>query len=371
MPDLGAFREVQAKTPEPQTQTTTAAQAGVPGAKGKINPAKPVVEASAAPVSTNLAAATPNPLVAPEIAIAPPLLAQTAAISGAKDTVASPAASPKATGSQAAASAKHAPGAPVGTSSDPKSEPAEASAATAVEPDGLGSAANSHPNGAGLPQGAIGSDTLPSSFAKAMATELPSSASIFRDSAGTTSAALTKGEAAFQTMQPTGAAHALGGDPPQTLVATQNVLEVGITGGAHGWLRIRAELGQTGEVTASLVASNAGAADMLHKQLGALSAFLKSESVGVSSLAVTAPEKSGASASATYGNAASAGGGTNPGSQGRGHQDAARTLPQIAPGEAAPAEEGFNVWPINLAATASLAQGLRGTLTGGWLNVMA
>ena len=101
----------------------------------------------------------------------------------------------------------------------------------------------------------------------------------------------------------------VGAGDTRTLVATPNVLEVGITGGSHGWLRVRAELGHTGEVTASLVASNAASAETLHKSLGAITDYLKSESVGVSSLAVTTPEKSsGALAAATYD--ASAGGGT-------------------------------------------------------------
>jgi hypothetical protein len=86
---------------------------------------------------------------------------------------------------------------------------------------------------------------------------------------------------------------AVGLSEPRTLVASPNVLEVGITGGAHGWLRVRAELEHTGQVTASLVASSAGSADSLHKQLGAISDYLKSESVGVTSLAITGPEKSG------------------------------------------------------------------------------
>ncbi len=91
-----------------------------------------------------------------------------------------------------------------------------------------------------------------------------------------------------------GAAPGAGFSEARTLVTTPNVLEVGITGGAHGWLRVRAELEHTGEVTASLVASSAASADALHKELGAMSAYLKSEVVGVSSLAVTALEKGGA-----------------------------------------------------------------------------
>ena len=77
----------------------------------------------------------------------------------------------------------------------------------------------------------------------------------------------------------------------KTLVATPNVLEVGIASGSHGWLRVRAELGQAGEVAASVVAASAGAAQGLHKELPALSAYLTAERVGVNSLIVNAAEK--------------------------------------------------------------------------------
>lgn len=74
----------------------------------------------------------------------------------------------------------------------------------------------------------------------------------------------------------------------KTLAATPNLLEVGIDGGTHGWLRVRAELGQSGEVTASMVAGSASQADTLRRELSAMSTYLAGESVGVSSLVVNA-----------------------------------------------------------------------------------
>ncbi len=153
----------------------------------------------------------------------------------------------------------------------------------------------------------------------------------------------------------------------RTLVATAHVLEVGLTGGAHGWLRVRAELGETGKVTASLVASNAGAAEALNKQTGAIADYLKSAAVGVSSLVITAAEKtSGAPGTATY-----AGGGAAPQSHAeqRGQQGSSQPssgLPDWRTMLAQPAEGG----PASLAGF-GLPGGLPGGSSGGWLNVMA
>jgi hypothetical protein len=86
-----------------------------------------------------------------------------------------------------------------------------------------------------------------------------------------------------------------GGSPAtdlKTLVATPNVLEVGIASGSHGWLRVRAEFGDGGGVAASVVTASASAAEGLHKDLPAISAYLAGERVGVSSLVVHATEKS-------------------------------------------------------------------------------
>ncbi len=146
---------------------------------------------------------------------------------------------------------------------------------------------------------------------------------------------------------------------PRTLVSTPHVLEVGITGGAHGWLRVRAELEHTGEVTASLVASSAASADALHKELGAMSAYLKSEVVGVSSLAVTAMEKGGASQSLSQEHRGGSGSGGESGAGGRSSRQ--------------PKDEGANssAW-ANFGSQyggGAIPAALLGAGVGGWLNV--
>jgi hypothetical protein len=163
------------------------------------------------------------------------------------------------------------------------------------------------------------------------------------------------------------AAYAGGGfGAPHTLVSTPQVLEVGMTGGAHGWLRVRAELGQAGEVTASLVASNAGSAQSLDKQLGAMSAYLKSESVGVTSLAVTAPEK-GAGVDVSAG--LSQGAGSSAGQQQRQQQENAAIFNGFGTdgsvlNDSSAATVAIASPSLGDAPTAMLARG-----SGGWLDV--
>lgn len=85
----------------------------------------------------------------------------------------------------------------------------------------------------------------------------------------------------------------------KVFAATPGVLEVGIPSGTHGWLRVRAEVGNEGEINASLVTRSAGAAEELHKELPSISAFLTSEQVGISTVVVHAAERgAGAHASA-------------------------------------------------------------------------
>ncbi len=166
-----------------------------------------------------------------------------------------------------------------------------------------------------------------------------------------------------------GAADSAGSSPDETrtLVATPHVLEVGITGGAHGWLRVRAELEHTGEVTASLVASSSASADALHKELGAMSAYLKSEVVEVSSLAVTAMTKGGAMQGAGAQGGSGPGGsapgaGSGSGMQQRGGGDAKQSGWLGIGGESAGGFKGGQ--GARTTAGLSLGAGL-----GGWLNV--
>jgi hypothetical protein len=150
----------------------------------------------------------------------------------------------------------------------------------------------------------------------------------------------------------------------RTLVATPNVLEIGLTGGAHGWVRVRAEVGQAGEVQASLVASNAGAADALHKQLGDISAYLKNEAVAVSSLVVAAPERAYQSqGSATYEMPSGAGGA---GAQAQG----SRRDPEAPVGLVANVPDGGDWISLPPATSSSSGLSLAGISSGGWLNVV-
>lgn len=107
----------------------------------------------------------------------------------------------------------------------------------------------------------------------------------------------------------------------KTLVATPNVLEVGVASGSHGWLRVRAEFSQSGEVAASVVAASASAAQGLHKEITGISAFLVGERVGVSTLVVNAAEK-GAGAQDSILNNGTAGGATSEEGKGQRHREA-------------------------------------------------
>ncbi|MCU1324010.1 MAG: hypothetical protein JWM43_3659 [Acidobacteriaceae bacterium] len=73
------------------------------------------------------------------------------------------------------------------------------------------------------------------------------------------------------------------------------VLEVGITHGTNGWLKVRAEM-DDGRVMASLASSTVGGREMLHRELPALSVYLQGENVGVNTLTVketSAPPNAG------------------------------------------------------------------------------
>ena len=72
------------------------------------------------------------------------------------------------------------------------------------------------------------------------------------------------------------------------LTANPTVLEVGIPGATHGWLKVRAEWSDTGGVNAQLAASSASAVSSLHKELPALAAYLQQQQVAVASLSVQA-----------------------------------------------------------------------------------
>jgi len=94
-------------------------------------------------------------------------------------------------------------------------------------------------------------------------------------------------------------------DRPETLIATPTSLEVGVQNGTHGWLKVRAEMTETGVINASVSASSTTGQEMLHRELPALTAYLQSEKVAVNEVTVhaTTAESRGASAGMDGGNA--------------------------------------------------------------------
>jgi hypothetical protein len=154
--------------------------------------------------------------------------------------------------------------------------------------------------------------------------------------------------------------HSAGG----TIVATPSTLEVGVANGTQGWLKIRAELTDTGSVKAALSSTSAAGEQMLHRELPALSGFLDQERLSVSSLVVHhTAESSGLFAGSDNGGGA------------RGQQpqgDAAHPGDQRRSASAANGEGGSPLEGLSEAQQQSeaLVSAVRSS-GGGWLSVRA
>lgn len=85
----------------------------------------------------------------------------------------------------------------------------------------------------------------------------------------------------------------------RTLTATPNSLEVGLSDGAHGWLRVHAELNPFGVVNAAVVASSASSAESLSRHLPEMNAYLAQESTHIGAIVVHASSQNGASANSS------------------------------------------------------------------------
>jgi hypothetical protein len=141
---------------------------------------------------------------------------------------------------------------------------------------------------------------------------------------------------------------------PQTLVATPNVLEVGLASGTHGWLKIRAELEPaTGQVSAAVLASSNSAAESLHHQLPAISAYLAGEQVNLSSLVVDRTSTPNMAA-----DAGPAGGGSTPPRYEKSGSNSTAPATSWTPAETTAPQS--NLAPESYPSTA-----------GGWLSVRA
>ena len=137
------------------------------------------------------------------------------------------------------------------------------------------------------------------------------------------------------------------------------VLEVGVSNGTHGWLKIRAEM-QDGAVTASVASGTVAGREMLHRELPALTAYLRDERLHVNALMV----KEGG----MEGLRDSSGISRQMGSNGSGNrrEEPARTMP----GQRGSADEvigassdGWNGWN-GMEFLPAMMSG-----SGGWLNV--
>ena len=75
-------------------------------------------------------------------------------------------------------------------------------------------------------------------------------------------------------------------EAPQVISVSPSRLEVGVTNGSHGWLKVRAELND-GVVTAHLSSATPVGEAMLHREVGALQTFLREEQIPLRSISVT------------------------------------------------------------------------------------
>jgi len=152
-------------------------------------------------------------------------------------------------------------------------------------------------------------------------------------------------------------------DEHRTLVATPTALEVGVPGGTHGWLKVRAELTGDGGVHAWVSASSTAGAEMLRRELPTLTTYLHQEQVAVSSVVVHASSGSGSLADSSAGGSGhnrEAGQGTaDPQSETRREDTSAMSCAgsRLADGE----EDGGREWSPSI--------GYAGA--GGWLSVRA
>ena len=178
-------------------------------------------------------------------------------------------------------------------------------------------------------------------------------------------------------------------EPHKTFVATPTTLEVGLPNGTQGWLKIRAEVGNEGNVNASLSAATSAGQQSLHRQLPALNAYLHSEQVAVTtSIAdrVFAPSNPSLGAGTTGSNNANGSDASGrPQTQGAVAQDAGAQQTGTGSGPQRDARDSYatsvpeavpNVFVRSYQSTADLhavtaSQASRNDVNGHWLNVRA
>jgi len=119
----------------------------------------------------------------------------------------------------------------------------------------------------------------------------------------------------------------------RTLMVTPTSLEVGVSNGTHGWLKIRAEMADGGAVNTSLSTSSSSGQEMLHRELPSLTAYLQREHVAVNAIVVQPAMAGGSDLRNAFGGAGGSEQGRPPQSDGQGRQrqqDAANHAPAPA-----------------------------------------
>lgn len=148
------------------------------------------------------------------------------------------------------------------------------------------------------------------------------------------------------------------------LAATPSSLEVGISNGTHGWLKIRAQL-ENGVVTTVLAPASSKGSEMLHRELPSLTAFMREEQVGGGVLLIKEVSATGSTGSTLDADTRGAG---------QSAQQRFQERENPSPGSVPPKDEIWNHSDRDLIDQVSSAFGeqpgyLRNGIQGSWLNV--
>ena len=151
-------------------------------------------------------------------------------------------------------------------------------------------------------------------------------------------------------------------DAHKMLAASPTSLEVGVPGGTHGWLKVRAELDGDGAVHASVASNSPAGTEMLRRELPSLTSYLHQEQLPVSSIVVHA-SSSGMDARDLAGG-------------GRGHEPGQGTTDPQAGGR----QENGSAYQVEDAIHSGVSNGMDGEDSpfsggyaggGGWLSIRA
>jgi hypothetical protein len=169
--------------------------------------------------------------------------------------------------------------------------------------------------------------------------------------------------------------HVTGSQDPNELTVKSyeapapNQLEVGISGGSMGWLKVRAELNENGEVHAYLHSASAGAEETLRSQSSQMQSYLSSQEVRVTGLHVE-PAQSGSNSSGSFNSDA----GMAQQQQQQKQQQSNSQSGSFSAGTSSfdnDKDSNLSSWPVvsNLPVAAVPGGGLG--MTGGWVSVRA